>query len=433
LSNDHASPGRGAPVLIVGAGLAGLACALELQARSIPFQIVESSDAAGGRVRTDLVDGFRLDRGFQVYLTAYPEGQRLLDYPALAFQNFLPGAMVRFGERFHRVMDPWREPFSALQSLLNPVGSIVDKLRVARLRASSLAGTVEQLLARPETTTRQALENYGFSQQMIERFFEPFFGGILLDRELRVTSRMLEFVFRMMAVGDTVLPEKGMGEIPKQLAAKLPPAAFVFGRKVKAVGPTCVQLDDGELVKGSAVVVATEGPEAHRLLPELPAVGSRPVCNLYFAAETAPLKDPIIVMNANRGGLVHNFCVPSVISPAYAPEGQHLMSATVLGNPLAGNSGPGGAELDDEQLRDAVHAELTAWFGGQTARWRFLKLYRIRHAHPILGESKGISEKRGRLGNGVYVCGDHRFLPSIHAALLNGRHVAQAVADRTVV
>ncbi len=423
MSNEHASPLRSAPVLIVGAGLAGLACALELERRRVPFHIFEASDDVGGRVRTDLVDGFQLDRGFQVYLTAYPEGQRLLDYKALSFQNFLPGAMVRFGENFHRVMDPWREPFSALQSLLNPVGSIVDKLRVARLRASSLAGTVEQLLARPETTTRQALENYGFSQQMIERFFEPFFGGILLDRELRVTSRMLEFVFRMMAVGDTVLPEKGMGEIPKQLAAKLPAGSLTFGRKVKAVGPTCLQLEDGELVKGGAVVVATEGPEAHRLVPELPTVESRSVCNLYFAAEAAPVKDPIIVMNANRGGLVHNFCVPSVISPAYAPEGQHLISATVLGNP----------ELNDEQLRQAVHTELTGWFGGQTNRWRFLKLYRIRHAHPVLGESKGISEKRGRLGNGVYVCGDHRFLPSVHAALLNGRHVAEAVADRTVV
>jgi phytoene dehydrogenase-like protein len=396
---------------------------LELQNRRVPFQIYEASDAVGGRVRTDILDGFRLDRGFQVYLTAYPEGQRLLDYAALNFQSFLPGAMVRFGGRFHRVMDPWREPFAALQSLLNPVGSVVDKLRVARLRASSLAGTVEQVLARPETTTRRALENYGFSHQMIERFFEPFFGGILLDRELQVSSRMLEFVFRMMAVGDTVLPEKGMGEIPKQLAEKLLPGSIFFGRRVKAVGSSCLQLEGGEIVKGGAVVVATEGAQAHKLLPELPLVESRAVCNLYFAADTLPYKEPIVVLNANRNGLVHNFCVPSAVSSAYAPEGQHLMSASVLGNPT----------LSDEELAQAVRNELAEWYGTQVAQWRFLRLYRIPHAHPMLGESKGHSERRGRLGNGVYVCGDHRFLPSIHAVLLNGRHVAEAVADRTAV
>lgn len=418
LSND-----RNAPVLIVGAGLAGLACALELQRRQVPFHIYEASDGVGGRVRTDLVDGFRLDRGFQVYLTAYPEGQRVLDYGALGFRNFLPGSMVRFGERFHRVMDPWREPFSALQSLLNPVGSMVDKLRVARLRSCSLAGTVEQVLARPETTTRKALEGYGFSVQMIERFFEPFFGGILLDRDLQVTSRMLEFVFRMMAVGDTVLPEKGMGEIPKQLASQLKPGSISFGRRVKAVGSSCLQLEDGEIVKGGAVVVATEGPTAQELVPELPPVESRAVCNIYFAAEATPVKEPIVYLNGNRQGLIHNFCSPSVVSPAYAPDGWNLFSATVLGAP----------EQTDEELAGSVRRELVSWFGGQVERWKLLKIYRIRHAHPVLGENKGSAEKRGRLGGGVYVCGDHRFLPSVHAVLLNGRHVAEAVADRTVV
>lgn len=412
-----------APVLIAGAGLAGLACALELQKRLVPFRILEASQQPGGRVQTDEFEGFRLDRGFQVYLTAYPEGQRILNYEELRLRPFVPGAMVRFGDRFHKVMDPWREPFAALQSLLSPVGSVVDKLRVAKLRAASIAGTVEQVLARPETSTRKALENYGFSTQMIERFFEPFFGGILLDRELQVSSRMLEFVFRMMALGDTVLPEQGMGEIPKQLAGMLKPGSILYGRKVRAVGPSCVQLEDGEIQQASAVVVATEGPEASRLLPNLEPVASRTVCNLYFAAEVAPLHEPIIVLNANRGALIHNFCVPSLVSPAYAPAGQHLLSVSVLGDP----------EQDDDSLVRLVRQELEAWFGEQARKWRFLRLYRIQHAHPVLEKAKGSSEKAARTLNGVYVCGDHRFLPSIHAVLRNGRHVAEAVADRTVV
>lgn len=180
------------PVLIVGAGLAGLACALELHNKGIEFVIHEASDGPGGRVRTDFVNGFQLDRGFQVYLTAYPEGRRVLNYEALNFGRFSPGAMVRLSGRFHRVMDPWREPFLALSQILNPVGSMKDKLLVARLRAVSLAGTPDDLLQKPETTSMKALQGYGFSQNMIERFFRPFFGGIMLDSQLQVSSRMLE-------------------------------------------------------------------------------------------------------------------------------------------------------------------------------------------------------------------------------------------------
>jgi phytoene dehydrogenase-like protein len=406
------------PVLIVGAGLAGLACALELQRRGIPFRIFEASDGVGGRVQTDIVEGFRLDRGFQVYLTAYPEGQRVLDYDSLRFQRFLPGAMVRFGHRFHRVMDPWREPFAALQSLLNPVGSVVDKLRVARLRAASMAGTVEQVLARPGTTTRKALEQYGFSPNMIERFFSPFFGGILLDRELSVTSRMLEFVFRMMAMGDTVLPEKGMGEIPRQMAGKLCAGCIEFGRRVREVNAKRIRFEDGRDVVGRAVVVAVEGPEAARLVPEFAPVHSRAVCCLYFAsAGEPPLPEPIVVLDGNGEGLVHNFSVPSQVSRAYAPEGQNLMSATVLGNP----------DVDDAALEQRVRAQLRGWFGASIDTWRLLRIYRIRHGHPIL-ENEGPAEKSVRAENGVFVCGDHRFLPSIHAALVNGRHAAEALA-----
>lgn len=407
------------PVLIVGAGLAGLACGLALEGKGIPFRILEASDGPGGRVRTDEMDGFLLDRGFQVYLTAYPEGKRVLDYDALKFGRFASGALVRFNGKFHRVMDPWREPFSALSSILNPVGSMKDKLLVARLRASAMAGTPEQLLLRPEKTSLQALIEFGFSTNMIDRFFKPFFGGIMFDAQLRVSSRMLEYVFRMMASGDTVLPAAGMGAIPAQLAAKLPVSSIQYGMRVSTVTERGVVLEDGAALEGRAVVVATEGPEAVRLLPRLARVQSRKAITVYFAIEGAsPVQDPMVVLNGNLEWPIQNCCVPSVVCPSYAPEGMHLMSVTVLGD----------SQQEDANLVALVRGQLTRWYGLEAKRWKFLRLYRLQHAHPI-PTPPTVAEQPLQLENGVFICGDHRFFPSIQAALENGRHAGEAVAE----
>jgi phytoene dehydrogenase-like protein len=407
------------PVAIVGAGLAGLGCALELQRRNIPFQLFEASDSPGGRVRTDSVDGFLLDRGFQVYLTAYPEGQQLLDYPSLRFGRFLPGAMVRLDGRFHRVMDPWREPFAALSQILNPVGSMADKLLVARLRASSLAGRPEDILKRPESSSLQALRRYGFSPNMIDRFFRPFFGGIMLDSSLAVSSRMLEYTFRMMASGDTVLPAAGMGAIPAQLAARLPQSSLHFHSPVASVSPNSIRLLNGETIPASAVVVATEGQNACRLLPgQLPPLSARPVMALYFALPgPPPVPDPIIVLNGNPDGPIQNLCLPSLVSPTYAPAGQHLLSVTVLGNP----------DRPDLTVESEVRSQLSRWFNADTRPWRLLRFYRIPWAHPA-SQPDSLTERPCLLPSGVFICGDHRFLPSIQAALLNGRHAAESLA-----
>jgi phytoene dehydrogenase-like protein len=406
------------PVVIVGAGLAGLTCARELQRRGVPFVIHEASDGPGGRVRTDLVDGFRLDRGFQVYLTAYPEGQKQLDYAALRFGRFLPGTLVRYGGRFHRVMDPWREPFAALSNLLNPVGSMADKLRIARLRASCMAGSLEDILQRPESTSMEALLDYGFTSNIIERFFQPFFGGIMLDSQLRPSSRFMEYVFRMMAEGDTVLPALGMGAIPQQLADALPVDSIRYGSRVQAISPSEVKTANGETVPASAVVVATEGPEANRLLPGLAHIDSRKVYSMYFAIEgPPPVPDALVVMNGNLEWPIHNLCVPSVVCPDYAPPGHHLLSVSVLGDPNQGAA----------VVETRVRSQLARWFGSEANHWRLLRTYRILHAHPYTTPSK-LEELPVRLDNGVYICGDHRYFPSINAAMENGRHAGDAVA-----
>src|SRR5579883_1239077 len=188
-----------ADVLIVGAGLAGLTAAHHLRHHGLDVHVVEASDGVGGRVRTDEVEGFRLDRGFQVLLAAYPECLQTLDYRALDLQAFRPGARVFTGRRLETVADPFREPFEALPSLFSSVGSLRDKLLVARLRAHVTQGPIAEIWQRPERTIEQYLREFGFSGQMINRFFRPFFGGILLDRQLQPSSRLFEFLFRMFA------------------------------------------------------------------------------------------------------------------------------------------------------------------------------------------------------------------------------------------
>ncbi|MGI9644781.1 MAG: FAD-dependent oxidoreductase, partial [Ilumatobacteraceae bacterium] len=248
-------------VAIVGAGLAGLSCARLLHERGVPVRVFEAGDGPGGRVRTDRVDGFRLDRGFQVALTAYPELHRQLDVPALDFAAFDPGALIWRDGTGSVVGDPFRQPGTALRTLTAPIGSMLDKARIALLRRR-VRGIHPALLLRGEdVSTAEALRAEGFSDVILERFFRPLVGGIQLDPELGDSRRMFDIVFRMLSDGDSAVPGAGMQAIPDQLAATLPAAAIECGRRVNGVGADHV-LVEGERVDAAAVVVATEGPAA---------------------------------------------------------------------------------------------------------------------------------------------------------------------------
>ena len=405
-------------VAIVGAGLAGLCCARELSARGFDAHVFEASDAVGGRVRTDVVDGFRLDRGFQVFLTAYPEAKRVLDYGALDLRAFDPGALVWTGAALERIGDPLRRPSTLVPTLAAGVGTFADKLRILRLRRSVTRTTLTKLWARPELTTEQALrERYGFSERMIEGFFRPFLGGIFLDPELTASSRAFEFYFRMFSRGDAAVPAAGMQAIPEQIARALPDGTLHLNARVVDAQPTELTLADGEKVDARAVVVATEAPGAASLLPGFEAVGSRSTVCLYWAADRPPVRDKMLVLDGKGTGPVNNVQVMSRVAPEYAPPGKSLVSASVLGHPVA---------ADDEIERDA-RAQLRTWFGAQTDGWRFLRSDRILHALPDL-PSLEPPQRPARWDNGVYLAGDHRRNASINGAMMSGRHVAEAVA-----
>ena len=406
-----------ADVAIVGAGLAGLACARTLAQRGVSCAVFEAADAVGGRVRTDIVDGFRIDRGFQVLLTAYPEASAVLDYRALDLRPFAPGALVRLGGRFERVGDPFRDPLSVFPTAIARVGTLADKLRVLSLRAAVRQGTPESLWQRPEVSTEAALRTrYGFSARMVDRFFRPFLGGVLLDRDLRASSRAFEFYFRMFSEGDVVVPALGMQAIPEQIAAALPPGTVRLNAAVAHVEPdgSGLRLESGEAVACRAVVVAVEAPAVARLVPGVAVPASKATVQIAWAAAAAPDARPVLMLDGDGAGPVNNVQVMSNVAPTLAPDGQALVTASVLGDP---------AEPDDA-LDAAARAQMRTWFGPAVDGWRTLSAVRVPHALPDL-PSVEPPEREAHVRGGLFLTGDWLRNGSIDGALVAGRHAAE--------
>jgi len=406
-------------VLVIGAGLAGLACARHLRRHDLSVQVFEASGRVGGRVRTDTVDGFRLDRGFQVLLTAYPETQLELDYQALDLHAFYDGALVRYGGQFHRIADPFQYPLDAPRTLFSPIGTPADKLRVARLRRHLTRESIPTIMERKEHTALDVLEDrWGFSSSMINRFFRPFFGGIFFDRALGASSRMFEFLFKMFAEGKTVLPAGGIDHIPKQMRSHLPDDAVQLNTRVREVDGQTVTLAEGASLEAPAVVVATEAPAANRLVGGVTQTDGRSTVCLYYAAPQSPLDDPILVLNGDGVGPVNNVAVPSDVAPGYAPEGKALVAAVVVGEPAE----------SDVDLERAVRDQLLDWFGLAAGGWDHLQTVRIPYALPDQSPPfLSPPEREVRRRPGLYVCGDHRRTGSLNGAIASGRAAARAV------
>ena len=399
-------------VIVVGAGLAGLSCATALHEQGRSVLVLEAGDRPGGRVRTDEVDGFLVDRGFQVLLDSYPEVRRRLDLDALALGAFHPGALVRHGGAFHALSDPRRKLSSAWTTLTAPVGTLGDRMQMARLDGWLRRRVADGQGAR---SSRQALADIGFSPDMIASFLRPFLAGVFLEPELDTPLRQLAFVWSMFSRGRATLPAKGMQAIPDQLAARLPAEAVRCDTSVRAVEPGAVTLASGERLETGAVVVAVEGEAVQQLMgADVPSRPWRSVCCLSFDAPASPVDGRWLVLCGDGGGPVNNLCVPSEVSPGYAPAGRALVSVSVLGDPSAG---------DDAALETAVRSQLEGWYGGGVRDWRMLRLDRVRRALPIVG----VDPSRPQLPAGLHVAGDHLDMPSIHHAMLSGRQAAEAV------
>ncbi len=406
------------PVIVVGAGLSGLTCARVLRERGLPVRVLERSSAVGGRVQTDLVEGFRLDRGFQVLLTGYPELRRHLDLDALDLRTFEPGAVLWNGTRFETIGDPTRDIGAIVPTLLARAPNFRDKLEVLRLRRDVLQGGDYDAFGTDDLTTLEFLQHRRFSARFIEQFFRPFLGGVFLESKLDTTARFFRFVFRMFSSGEATVPALGMGELPRQLAAGLPDGTVRLDHGVAKVQADGVTLEDGARMDAAAVVVATEAPAASKLLPDLQPGPSRGVTCFYFAADRAPTERAALHLNATGKGVINNLHVPSIVSPKVAPAGKHLVSVTCLG-----------VTDDPEALRAKVLTEAAQWFGDAARGWTPLRHYVIRHALP--GQPVGALEparRPSRHDSGLYVCGDHLDQASIDGAMVSGRRAAEAVA-----
>ncbi|KAH7575634.1 hypothetical protein JRO89_XS02G0173300 [Xanthoceras sorbifolium] len=415
-------------VIIIGGGLAGLAAATTLHSEGVPFLLLEASDAVGGRVRTDFVDGFLLDRGFQIFITAYPEALKLLDYNALNLQKFYSGAQIYYNGQFHTVADPLRHFWDSIMSLPNPIGSVLDKLLIGLTRFRVLSKSDEDIFGASEVPVIDLLRNIGFSDSIIDRFFKPFFGGIFFDIELGTTSRLFDFIFKCLALGDNTVPAKGIGEIPNQLAAKLPSDSILLNMKVVSIDfdepdSLNVRLENGEILKSQlGVVVAVEEPAVDKLLaarrkPVQRKMGRSTVC-LYFSADQIPVKDPVLFLNGSGKGIVNNMFFPTNVAPSYGPPGKALVSVSLIGL---------FSDVSDDDLTAEVIRELTGWFGESVvSSWRHLRTYRIGFAQPNQCPPTDLM-KNPKSDSGVYLCGDYMTSATFDGALVSGRRAVEAL------
>lgn len=407
------------PVVIIGSGLAGLCCATHLHRRGISIRILEASDRIGGRVATDEVQGFQLDRGFQVLQTAYPEANQQLDFKELSLRRFRPGVLIRTKGRVVKMSDPWRRPTEVFATLFNGIGNLLDRWRLAKLRAHVTSGDIDKIWEQPNSTTIDyLLKECGFSEDIVNRFFKPWFRGVFLEDHLRTSSRMFRFVFRMLAAGDAALPERGMRAIPEQLASQIPPDSISLQTPVVGVDDDVVTLEGGENVQASAVVFAVREDQTRKLLnirSDEKLTWNATTC-FYFASEHPPFEEPLLFLNGDGNGPINNLCVPSNVSPCYAPKGASLISASVVGGKVGAF----------EQLELSVREQLQEWFGDQAGDWSLLKRYDIPFALPSKAKLPDGEVLRSSCQS-HYICGDFTQSTSINGAMESGRLAAEAI------
>jgi phytoene dehydrogenase-like protein len=406
-------------VLVVGAGLSGLAAARHLQHHGVEVTVLEGSDAVGGRVRTDLVDGYRLDRGFQLYNPAYPEGARVLDHQALDLKSFIAGARIvvsRNGRRrVDRVADPRRAPTWAVPSLMARIGSPVSLARFGAYVVSRAVRPVDSLLGDPDVTSAEALRRAGVDDALMERVLRPFLSGVFLESELSTSRRFLDLVLKSFVRGTPGVPAKGMQRIPEQLAESLD---VRLGHRVGAVSRRSVEVVDGDEHRAEAVIVATDPATAASLVTEVSAPEPHSVTTWYYRPTCAPedLADgqAVLVLDGDRRGPLVNTVVLSHAAPDYAPAGSALVSASALG-------------VWESPGDQGVVREHLAWlYGVPTKDWELIAGYPIPYALPAMRVPFEL-KRPVRTDGGVYVAGDHRDTSSIQGALFSGRRAAEAV------
>ena len=418
-----------ARTIVVGAGLAGLACARVLADAGQPVLVLEAADEVGGRVRTDLRGGYRLDRGFQVLFTAHPAPRRGFDLDRLEPRRFDPGVLIRHHGRWSTLSDPTRDPVAAPASIATGVVSFGDKLRtlllVARLARRDWDGVRQ--VGGTDRATVDYLRRGHFSPRFLDHFARPFYGGSYLERVASTSARVFAFTLKMLAAGDTIVPAAGIGALTQQLAARLSAGAIRLQTPVRAL-----LREDGRVVgvntpagdlRAGRVVVATDSRTAADLTGlRLPAGGLATLA-VYFGSARPLVRTKKILLNAAPEGFINNAVQLSAIAPEYAPPGRHLLSCSVLGDPT----------LDDDAIVARSRAELGQWFPHAAgAALEPLGVVRVPFAQFVQppGVHDGLPGNRTAVP-GLFLAGEYTEDSSINGALRSGEGAAGAVlADR---
>lgn len=420
--------------VVAGGGLAGLVAARHLAEGGLDVEVLERRDRVGGRVRTRTVDGFTLDRGFQVLFTAYPAAQRELDYDALDLRSFAPGATIARPAHRSTLADPFRDPRAALPTLLNRDVRTADKLRLFRLRralrrrdASEIFETIGSTGTDSEPTIRSYLAEGGFSTAFVERFVEPFYGGITLDRSLETSSSVFEYTFKMLSEGETVVPAEGMAAIPIQLRDRAVDAGATVetGVTVTDIAPA----DDGVTVETDAddrspdaVVVATDPNTAAELTGARTPTDPRSCTTVHCSlpAHQSLDTDSRILLNA-ADDRPNTVAPMSAAAPEYAPADRQLLSATFLD----------ASAVDDDALSETVRDALSSWFpenhfgGLDVVGIDRIEFAQFAQPPGFRAELPAADEPAGP----VVLAGDYTEWSSIQGALSSGRRAAKAVLD----
>ncbi|MFJ6636510.1 NAD(P)/FAD-dependent oxidoreductase [Streptomyces sp. NPDC091376] len=403
---------RGTPdTVVVGAGLAGLACALDLCRAGRRVVLLEESDGAGGRMRTDRRSGFLLDRGFQVFNTSYPQVRRRLNLRSLRLRPFTPGIIAHTPTGPVRLADPTRRPSPARSLVPDRALTPRDLTALAVLSARDAVLPADLLTRRADRSTAQALSRAGLSDAAIAHVLRPFLSGVFLEDRLETSARFFHLVWRSMIRGSLCLPADGIGAVPVRLAETLPDGVLRLRTPVAEVTADGVLLSDGTDVPAPTVVVATDAATAGRLLPGLSVPDGRTVTTYYHAAGSTPLSEPTLMVDST--GAVLNTCVLTEVAPTYARPGTALVSTSVLGTDRPGRA-------------DTVLRRLAELYGTDTSAWRQIAVYTVEGALPAMLPPLPLS-RTTRFGPRRYVCGDHRATGSVQGALASGTRAAREV------